>query len=328
MPLEQRIALHNGQDVGARDEHVAERLYHDERDERDRLADVDEVGEVLVAAAEPALVARLPLLEREEDLLGLIAAVHVQVEEEHAVGEERLEHAEKEVGEEEELAVDQVVAAEDARRLEHDVALALLEHHRQRRSHVREHADDDHLKGREWTRYAEEDVEQDGHDLAERASRQQVHDHLAQVLEHHAAVLDGDQHGLEAVVEQHDLGGLHGHLAAAAHGDAHVGRLERRRVVDAVASHGHDVLVFLELLDDEQLLRRSGAREHDLLVLGDDAPLVLLQLIDVLAGEQERTGLHLQVDDLRAALGSRVFRLFGVLKSLRQPTKINNYNNI
>ena len=279
----------------ARQEHVAERLYDDECDKGDRLASVDEVGEAGRVAAELAVIAGRPLVEGEEHLAGRVAAVHVQVEEEHAVGEERLEDAEEEVGEEEQLAVDQVVAAENARRLEHDVALALLEHHRQRRSHVREHADDDHLKGREWTRYAEEDVEQDGHDLAERASRQQVHDHLAQVLEHHAAVLDGDQHRVEAVVEQHDLGGLHGHLAAAAHGDAHVGRLERRRVVDAVAGHGHDVLVLLELLDDEQLLRRSGAREHDLLVLGDDAPLVLVQRVDVHTGEKQRLVLVVAV---------------------------------
>ena len=45
-------------------------------------------------------------------------------------------------------------------------------------------------------------------------------------------------------------GALHRHVGARAHGDAHVGLRQRRRVVDAVAGHGHDVPFGLEALDD------------------------------------------------------------------------------
>ncbi len=48
----------------------------------------------------------------------------------------------------------------------------------------------------------------------------------------------GDDRG-EIVVGQHHLGGFLGGLGAlAAHGDADIGALQRRRVVDAVAGHG------------------------------------------------------------------------------------------
>ncbi len=50
-------------------------------------------------------------------------------------------------------------------------------------------------------------------------------------------------------------GGLAGHVGApAAHGDADVGRFQRRRVVHAVAGHGHDLAVGLERVDQAQLL--------------------------------------------------------------------------
>ena len=46
----------------------------------------------------------------------------------------------------------------------------------------------------------------------------------------------------EVVVEQHQVGGLAGHVAAAgAHGDADVGLPQRRGVVDPVAGHRDDV---------------------------------------------------------------------------------------
>src|SRR6185437_16528003 len=50
-----------------------------------------------------------------------------------------------------------------------------------------------------------------------------------------AAQVDGTDQRREVVVGQHDLRRLLGHLRAAAHGDADVGLLERRRVVDGVA---------------------------------------------------------------------------------------------
>ena len=46
-----------------------------------------------------------------------------------------------------------------------------------------------------------------------------------------------------------DAGAFHGDIGAGAHGDAHLGLGESRRVVDAVAGHGHDAAFGLESLD-------------------------------------------------------------------------------
>ena len=67
----------------------------------------------------------------------------------------------------------------------------------------------------------------------------------------------------EIVVEQHDRRRLARHVgAAAAHGNADMRRLERRRVVDAVAGHGDDFAVGLQRIDDAQLLFGHDPREH------------------------------------------------------------------
>ena len=66
--------------------------------------------------------------------------------------------------------------------------------------------------------------------------------------------------GREVVVGEDHLRRLLGHLGAGdAHGDADVGRLQRRRVVDAVAGHRDDVAVGLQRVDDAQLVRRRDA---------------------------------------------------------------------
>jgi hypothetical protein len=50
--------------------------------------------------------------------------------------------------------------------------------------------------------------------------------------------------------------------AGATHRDADVGQAQRRRVVDAVAGHCHDVPAALERLDDAQLVERGDAGDH------------------------------------------------------------------
>ena len=44
----------------------------------------------------------------------------------------------------------------------------------------------------------------------------------------------------QIALEQRHAGAFHGDVGAGAHGDADIGRGERRRVVDAVARHRHD----------------------------------------------------------------------------------------
>ena len=51
-------------------------------------------------------------------------------------------------------------------------------------------------------------------------------------------------------------------VAAQPHGDADVGFLERRRVVDAVAGDGDDLAHLFQLRDDAQLMLRGDAGEN------------------------------------------------------------------
>ena len=286
MSLEHGHTLKEREFVRARYIDIAEGLYDDQRGESDRLPGIHETVE---SGLTQIHVAVGPLVVGEKDTAWRQVAVHAHVEKEHGYGEERLEHAQKEVGEQEELLVDEMVSADDTGRFVQDVALALLEHHGERRSQVRQYAYADHLKGGEGHGHAQVDVQYDGHHFGEGARGQQVQDHFAQILEDEATILDGHQHGVERVVEEHYLGGLHGHLAAAAHGDADVGGFERGRVIYAVACHRHYVLGLLELLDDGELLSGRGAGEHDLFVLDNGAPVALVvESVQVVARQHER----------------------------------------
>ena len=57
-----------------------------------------------------------------------------------------------------------------------------------------------------------------------------------------------DGHVQRVAAHQDDVGGLDGHVGAGADGDAHVRLGQRRRVVHAVADHGHDEAARLHLL--------------------------------------------------------------------------------
>ena len=49
------------------------------------------------------------------------------------------------------------------------------------------------------------------------------------------------RHAAQVAAHQRDVGGLHRHIGARADRDAHIGLRQRRRVVDAVADHRHDL---------------------------------------------------------------------------------------
>ena len=59
----------------------------------------------------------------------------------------------------------------------------------------------------------------------------------------------------EVVVGQYHVRGLLGHVGASdAHGDADVGRLDGRGVIDPVSGHRHDLTSRLPGADDPQLV--------------------------------------------------------------------------
>ena len=115
-------------------------------------------------------------------------------------------------------------------------------------------------------------------DDVEDAGAEEGHDHPGQHAHLEADVLDEvvvepapeldrlDDRREVVVGEDHRRGLLRDLGAGDAHGDADVGLLERRRVVDAVAGHAHDVPLALEDVDEPHLLLGRHA--------GDDADLV------------------------------------------------------
>ena len=83
----------------------------------------------------------------------------------------------------------------------------------------------------------------------------------------------------ELVVGQHQRGRLLGHFGAGdAHRHADVGGLQRRRVVNPVAGHRHDMPLGLQGFDDTHLVLGRDAREHRAL-LHEGGKLTLGQAI-------------------------------------------------
>jgi hypothetical protein len=66
---------------------------------------------------------------------------------------------------------------------------------------------------------------------------------------------------VQAPLAQDDVGCVLGHVRRVDHRDAHVGRVQRRRVVDAVAEKADHVAAQLQRRHHAVLLRRQHARE-------------------------------------------------------------------
>lgn len=138
-------------------------------------------------------------------------------------------------------------------------------------SHVgqsrRDHDDPHDLDGRKGKHgqaalVLEGQADQQGAGLRDVAG-QDVQDELLDVVKHAAALLDGVEDAGKVVVGEDDVGGLLGDVRAAlAHGDADVCALEGRRVVDAVARHGHEAVAAVQRLDHAHLCLRGAARDH------------------------------------------------------------------
>ena len=85
---------------------------------------------------------------------------------------------------------------------------------------------------------------------------------LAQIVVDAAPETDGPHNRPEIIVQQHKRRCFARHIGATStHGDADIGRLERRRVIHTVPGHRNHGAMRLECLDDAQLLRRHDAGE-------------------------------------------------------------------
>ena len=91
----------------------------------------------------------------------------------------------------------------------------------------------------------------------------------------------------EIVVGQHHVGRLLGHVGSGdAHGNADIGTLQRRRIVDAVAGHRHDMVIGFHRLDDARLVLRRNAAAY-LQALGALGQLGVAQRFDFAAGQHQ-----------------------------------------
>ena len=94
-------------------------------------------------------------------------------------------------------------------------------------------------------------------------------DHVGEVADHRveqisvdvressAPFLDAVDDHTEVVLEKHQVGGALGGVRAAGQGDAYVGGLQRRRVVDAIARGRHVAAEPLQRLDQVELVGRA-----------------------------------------------------------------------
>ena len=104
---------------------------------------------------------------------------------------------------------------------------------------------------------AQQDGGQHGNDFPEIRGEQEE-DRFFDIFVNAAAFRDGLRDGGEIVVGQNQIGGVFGHVGSRdAHGDAHVGGLQRGSVVDTVAGHGYDFPVRLQGLYNADLMLRG-----------------------------------------------------------------------
>ena len=149
-----------------------------------------------------------------------------------------------------------------ARRAQHGVRLGRLERQRQAQRDGGDHVDPQDLQRRDRQGEAQRDGGEDDQRLAA-AGGQRPGDHLHQVVIDRAPFAHRRRDRGEVVVGQHHVRRLLGGFGAfQPHRHAHVGALERGRVVHAVAGHRHDQAARLKRLDQPQLVLGRGAGEH------------------------------------------------------------------
>ena len=147
-------------------------------------------------------------------------------------------------------------------RAAHQVGFCRLKRQGQRQGHGGDHIDPENLQRGDRQGQAQGDGRQQYHRFAA-IGGQDKQDGLLQVVIDRAAFLDRMGDGGEVVVGQYHLRGFLGRLSALdAHGDADVCAFQGRRVVDAVAGHGHPRAAGLQAFNQAQFVRRAGAGEH------------------------------------------------------------------
>ena len=80
------------------------------------------------------------------------------------------------------------------------------------------------------------------------------------VTDRSTAQIARPQDAPQITFEDGDAGVFDGHIRAGAHRDAHIGRSQRRSIIDAVSCHRDDPALFLQKPDDFRLSLRENFR--------------------------------------------------------------------
>ncbi|CAM5345144.1 hypothetical protein SSTU70S_04809 [Stutzerimonas stutzeri] len=136
------------------------------------------------------------------------------------------------------VGIDTVAGDADGRDVGEEIVqqVVLLGQQRQERQEERRHSHADHV--------------------AEVGAGSQV-DVLERVGEGAPAFIDALADQRQLVAQQHEVGGLLGHIHRGVHGDADIRGVQRRRVVDPVAEKAHHMTGLLQRADDALLLAGS-----------------------------------------------------------------------
>ena len=211
-----------------------------------------------------------------------------------------------------------------ARLVLHDAGTSGFDAQRHRRRAIHDDIDPQQLNRGKWRVPAEQGRHQHGQYRADVGGKLKAHE-IHDIVVHHATLLHRANNGGEVIVGQHHGGRLPGHCGAGdAHGHADMGGFQGRRIVDAVASHGGDVAIGAQGMDDFDLMRWRNAGKHCDAI---DAPRQLrlvhgielgtahhLALQPQLVADGRRrqlvvAGDHLDLDTGTPAVGDGVLRL-------------------
>jgi len=146
----------------------------------------------------------------------------------------------------------------------HDRRIGFLGTQCECRQHVGAEVDGEDLDDGQWQRNAEQDEGQIGHQFRN-VRAEDVGQELPDVFEYRAPFLDRRHDAGEVVVEQDQVGCCLRHVGPAdSHGDADVGGLQGRCVIDPVAGDRDDFPLVPEGFDDAHLLLGGDAGEQNL----------------------------------------------------------------
>ena len=141
----------------------------------------------------------------------------------------------------------------------HGIALGRLDGERQAGQAIGDQVDPQDLQRQERQGHAQEGGQEHDPDLAG-VGGHGIADKLADIVIDAAPFFHRGDDGGIVIVQEHHVRGLFGNIGASnAHGNADIGALESRSVIDAVAGHGDDVALLLQSLDDLELMLRRDA---------------------------------------------------------------------